>query len=363
VPALNPSAFAYVAENGIARLEVHPEEDAELFERVVPFGAAASGSLFHKVPGVFAEDETRLHSADVPIGSLYQARLFRRDAISPGTQPTDDDVPLGRVDLPAIITEARTNLLTTCDPERAQIVLDAGGNYLKAALATGGARTRMLLLVGDIEPTLVQLQVPFPRFSDRNPVAASASRNSGLLHRVIAPPPNSHQSTDRVSPQQSIFFIALVWTENGSWDFVWSETRKAGEDGEPQELTTKTRTIEIEVRQMTCVDDDHFDDDPHFLFALESEAEVLASKGFTWEDMSSGSITKPHLSLSSSGGAESDMSFVSINVVGFLEPPQESVPLPIADGAPHRRTKHRLVGPVSGPNALYVDVDITVSYD
>ncbi len=275
--------------------------------------------------------------------------------------------------------EARSSLLTRCRPGEAQIQLEAGGNYLRTALAAGAASTRLVVLVGDIEPNLFDRgQGDIPRYDYRVPITSVVSDANASLHRVVAPPAGSHQPQDRISPMQEFWYIALVWTADGRWDFIWADKRTdgpdfvLGDDGQAQRLTSKARSIELTVRRLTCVDDDLFqyddvfDEDMTFCLALQGAGgSELARDTFTWTDMEEGSLTDPHLSLEWvspdwEGGSDSDEALMVLSAP--LEARAE-LPLPIADGSPYRLTKMRLKGAgIDGVPGFYADVDVTVSY-
>ena len=363
---LTPTEFAYVADRGEVHFDVTPSPfgDAELFQRIVPFGATvATIPQFTKVPGIFDESQPIHHEVrNTPRGSLYQARLYRRGTVSPGQAPTDNDAPIGRVDLPSILVESRADLLTTCRGDKAQIKLDVGGNNLCASLATGHSLTRMLLLVGGIEPSLFDSgQGLIPRFDNQVPIALASSEQSARLHRVCAPRNDLMPITDRITPQQDIWYIALAWRADGSWDYVWSDDGVGGEVT-PQRLTTRTREVSLNVRKLTCVDDSTFDgDEPTFTLALQdSGGNDLETDTYTWKDMDSGTSVLPRLSLEWSGGEESEGALVSIRADSWHG--EDIVPLRV-DGSLTSKHHLRIRGSaLGGQPGFYADTDVTVTY-
>ncbi|CAN7261207.1 hypothetical protein LJR220_001160 [Bradyrhizobium sp. LjRoot220] len=360
--------FVYVADNTAAKLKIDPDDDTgdvEVFERIIPFDATGSNLPdFDKVPGVFPPNESGEHSVNsIPPGSLYQALAFRRGNISDGSSPQEDDFPLavGRVELPSIFVEARESLLTSCAGVP-QLKLSQDSNALRAALATGGEVTRMLLLVGNKKPRLFDTgQGPVPRFgaSGSVPVALGSSRVAARLHRVDAPSNTSFSQIDEITPGDSFWFIALVWTARGHWDFAWSIENAS----EPLEQTALMRTIKAKVLQLTCVNDDSFDD-PIFTLKLEDRGtQSIESSSFRWDDMATGKMISPGLSLEwSTDGSEPI--FISIGAPDRNYGAEVLLPFPVGDGAHFNERQIRITGKdgLGTQPVFYADVKLTVSY-
>jgi len=369
---LTPMDFLYVADQSAAKVWVKPDDrarDVEVFQRVIPFDATGSSQpAFKKVPGIFTSGETRELSCPVLAGSLYQALAFPRDSIPQGSLPARRDFPraIGRVELPAFHVEARQPLLTACSGDP-QISLNHHGNTLRAALATGARETRMLLLVGNEKPALFSTgQGDMPRFGVNGsmPVALGSSRNSARIHRVEAPSNTDFAKIDQFPPGEPYWFIALVWTKDGRWDFAWS--KKAA--GQPLKKTAPIRTIEADVRQLTCVNDDSFDGDPVFTLALKDRGgQALESDTYEWKDMSTGEmVTLPRLSLewSSDSGSEPVSISIAAGDDGVWEGEFKLPPFPVGDGAQFNERMVRITG-INGLGSspvFYADVNITVSY-
>ncbi|WP_441236500.1 hypothetical protein [Bradyrhizobium sp. 930_D9_N1_4] len=370
---LTPDKLLYVADMSSAKLLIEPNEDTgdvEVFERIIPFDATGSQLPdFNKIPGVFPPKEIGEHSVNsIPAGSLYQALAFRRGQISAGSQPSDDDFPLavGRVELPSILVEGRESLLTSCAAVP-QLRLSQDSNALRAILATGGETTRMLLLVGNTMPRLFDTgQGPVPRFGAGGsiPVALSSSERAARIHRVDAPSNTNFASIDQIPPDNSYWFIALVWTRRGHWDFAWS---KESAD-EPLEQTALTRKIAVEVVQLTCVNDDSLNGDPIFTLALVTQGQqMIAHETFRWDNMETGLLVRPpQLSLewSSDEGSEPVAITIRAGDNPAWEGSTELLPFPVGDGAHFNERLIRIVGlpGIEVQPVFYADVKLTVSY-
>lgn len=369
---LTPPDFVYVADHGNVTFSVlsEPFGDAVLFERAVPF-TATTAPPYSRVSGVFTADQAVTHRFTAPMGSLYQARLYRRGDIAAGQVPDDADAkfrPIGRLDIPCIGVEGpRSNLLTRCAGDRAPIRLEVGGNYLKVSLATGSGDSRLLVLVGGLKPGEIQTgQGPVPAFVDNAPLTFASSAQRSRLHRVFAPPQDHFPYTDRLVPRQDIWFIAIAWQADGTWDYVWSD-QGISPEADPQMLTTKTRQISVDVQQLTCVDDSAYDGDTDpvkFTLALQDSgsSKQLASDTYDWDDMEAGDVVRPRLSLDWSGGDESEGAVISIGAADNWAG-TEQVPLPIGDGSLHTTHSLRIRQyALSPPAGFYADVTATVSY-
>jgi len=316
------------------------------------------------VSRVFAGGVTETYPAPLspPLGSLYQAMLFRRGAIDPDGHPTANDGPIGRVDIPIVVVELRDNLLTKCRGVKAQIKLAVSGTSLCTSLATGVEDTRLLVLVGDVSPSLFSTaQGNVPRYTDRAAIAFGSSEGAARLHRVCAPPNGNLSFSDRIVPGQSIWYIALAWTADGHWDFVWSDAGLAP-DVTPQQLTTKTRDISLEVRQLTCVDDSTFDgEEPLFTLALvDNSGQPIATDTYRWDKMESSAVEhRPPLSLRWSGGQESEGAGVEISAGNWSGSAKLAMPFDSPFSTNHLRIKGTVLG---GKPGFFADVTTTVSY-
>lgn len=369
---LTTPQLIHVADKGRVEFTVTPAPfgDAVLFEREVPFAAtAATVPSFRLVHRVFTEDLNDPHTFAANLGSLYQARLYRRYDVDDDQMPGDEVVPIGRLDLPCISVEARSDLLTRCAGDRAQINVGVGGNYVSVAVATGNAKSRAILLVGDRAPRELDIGqghlVPF--FNDMPAISFATSTQGDRLHRVFAPPSASVYLTDRIYPQQSVWYIALVWEADGKWDYVWSETGIGG-TADAQQLTALTRTISLDVNRLTCVDDATFDgeDDPvTFTLALQNAGgDDLATDTYDWDGMDSGDTRAPNgrLALEWSGGDDSDGALVSVRA-GKSWHGETDIPLPIGEGSLSTTSTLRIEQYVlSGQPGFYADLTATIDY-
>jgi hypothetical protein len=368
---LTTPQLLHVADKGRVEFTVTPTPfgDAVLFERAVPFAAtAATAPPFRRVHRVFTEDRNDPYTSAASLGSLYQARLYKRYDVDDDQMPGDEVVPIGRLDLPCISVESRSEVLTRC-AGRAQINVGVGGNYVSVAVATGNAKSRAILLVGDRAPRELDIGqghlVPF--FNDMPAISFATSTQSDRLHRVFAPPSASVSLTDRIYPQQSLWYIALVWEADGKWDYVWSDNGVGG-IADAQQLTALTRTITLDVNRLTCVDDATYDgeDDPvTFTLALQDAGgDDLATDTYDWDGMDSGDTRAPNrrLALEWSGGAESDGARVSVRA-GKNWHGETDIPLPIGEGSLSTTSTLRIKQDVlSGQPGFYADLTATIDY-
>lgn len=377
---LSAENFLNVADLSTVRLTVKPTDetgDVELFERIIPFDATASNRPpFKKVQGkIFPKNEDGAHVLNpVTSGSLYQALAFSRGLVS-GVTPDDSELSsaVGRVELPCIHVEERDRSLLTACAGVPQLILNQDNNALRASLATGPHKTRMLLLVGYEKPDLVDTgQGKVPRFGPDDelgtigsvPLATGSSLGAARLHRVDAPSGITFSQIDELPPGKSYWFIALVWTEDGHWDFTWS---KEGSGSPPLAQTALTRSVEVEVLRLTCVNDDTFDDDATFTLELQDRGgQELDDDRYTWKDMETGQIQRTRgFSVEWTSDEGSIPTSISIAADDHNHGEVELLPFPVGDGAHYNEQYLRIEG-ISGlppgDKVFYADLKITVSY-
>lgn len=391
---LTPDRFCTVADGGRVLVDVDPTPhgDAELFQRTVRFGsttASAPPPPWRRVAQVFSEGGPTRHTVSAPVGSLYQARLYPKGVVPAGQQPTDRDQPIGRIDLPCLNIETRQPLLTRCRGDRAQLLLDVGDTWLGATVGTGRETTRMMLLVGAEEPAeFATGQGPWPRFGERTPLASAASPGNARLHRLYAPPRVALSEDEGIDPQQAVYYLAVVWTADGRWDYVWADDGIGG-TGTPQAVLTGTREISAKVTRLTCIDDsfeDDFgvgwkhvdaapgagddsadfsvvDDDGLFDLVLVKPGYVALARGsYLWEDMDDGEVVvPPQLEFDWSGGAEARDARIYVGSGGC----HGEIDVPMATGEGVRASTHqvRVAGRLAdGSPGFFADLTVTVGY-
>lgn len=279
----------------------------ELWERVVPFGVPP-GDYVHV--GSFDQDASHQRN-NIAEGDIYQARLFRDNNGSPsGTGQI-----LGKVDMPSLQPELRTDFLTSCTEGEPQIKVTAGGTFASFVVATS-ARTCVRVQVASEPPEVDGDGLPF--FPSHSHVATGISLTPDFVHDVVVvdelleSDTHGHQSLEA---GQELFFILLAWTET-AWDYVWGT--KAAAPGSPSPnfelITTKTRTVSAKLALLRCIDDsdDLSDGEATFTFTL-TEPGFSNTESLVWDPMPTGGIRPTNMTIVANNAGRS--LFVDIKCV------------------------------------------------
>lgn len=285
---VSPVDPAEVALSGSADLKVDPSgvPRVELWERVLPFTPPAGPPPKFAAAGVFASTTNQTRS--VPMGGLYQARLYREGQGNASGEKTAAGGPLGRLAFPALKREGgRVNFLTRC-AQVPMIELVPGGTFVAVSLATS-VPARIRAQVGTSKPQVDAAGMPF--FPPADVVASAVSDGPKLMHRLVLVDQHPEPETTAHSPLrtgQTLFFVVLAWDAAGNWDFVWNSTGLA--PGTPPEpLETLKRTVEVRLRRLECLDDsdDLSDGEATFTMVVKDDA-TTTNLPFGWDPMPTG---------------------------------------------------------------------------
>ncbi len=254
-----------------------PTGEYELWTRTVSFGAAAPA---FSLLGIFGSIST-IPSGALPLGGLFQARLFRKDE-------GPDGVLLGTLDLPVLGRENRANHLTAC-AEVPQVDITVGGTFASISFATN-VKTMARVQLATSAPTR---DGQFPFFKPTDVVATAVSIEPKVLHRVsLQDLLTDAETTDHrpMIPGATLFFTILAWTPDGKWDYVWSAAGAAPSQA-PAKITLKDRRVGVRLNSMFCLDDSDTSTfgEADFLLIVRDSNGVDVSAPYRWDPMATGS--------------------------------------------------------------------------
>jgi hypothetical protein len=241
---IRPQGDLEITDAGGANVLVLPngaKGGADLWTRTVDFGSAAPNFT---LKGSFGSTTT-FPSGSLPLGSLLQARLFRKN------QGPDGKL-LGTLDFPVLAREARADYLTAC-AEVPQVDIAVGGTFASISFATN-LRTMARVQLATSQP---ELKGVFPFFKPTDVVASASSLEPKLLHRVSLQDLLIDRETTDHSAMLSgakLFFTILVWTPDGKWDYVWSPAAAAPGQA-PDTIKLKGRRVGVRLLSLYCSDD------------------------------------------------------------------------------------------------------------
>jgi hypothetical protein len=226
-------------------------------------------------------------------GGLYQARIFRPGTGTEAGEGTSAGPkvfgPLGRLDMPVLNPELRSDLLTRCTEGEPQVKIDPGGTYVGFTIA-GAAKTCLRVQFGSEEPHISELGLP--AFKPEHLVATGLSLDPGFVHTLdvtdILTQTDTHGHTP-LGAGQELWFVALAWTET-EWDWVWgTEGRAPGSPHNTTSLTTEHRTAVVALETLYCDDDsdDLSDGEADFTLRVTGPG-VDESASLRWSPMESG---------------------------------------------------------------------------
>jgi hypothetical protein len=283
-------AFGTSASPGSANFTVDSNSFSprlEIWERTIPFPPRGSTP---PAPPPFTLRSTvasrRALSEGVPLGELYQVRLFRDGE---GDHPLGTGNLLGKLDFPCFTPDLRANFLTKC-ADRPQVDIVMGGTF--AFFAFASSKPVMFRIQLGVTMPILDPTTGLPFFAVPGDVAASAvSLSPKLLHNVTLIDELLQGDTTGHSPLlpgNTFYYIVLVWDENGSWDCIWNTTG-AVPVSPPEKITAKKRSIEVAFRRILIIDDsdDLSDGEGEFeLFVYHGGNEMKSL--IEWENVASG---------------------------------------------------------------------------
>jgi hypothetical protein len=256
-----------------------PTGEYELWTRQVSFGAAAPA---FSLKGVFGSLST-VPSGALPLGGLFQARLFRKDQGPAGAL-------LGTLDFPVLGREARADYLTAC-AETPQVDITVGGTFASISFATN-VKTMARVQLATSPPGQDGL---LPVFKPTDVVATATSLEPKVLHRVsLQDLLTDRETTDHspMLPRATLFFTILAWTNDGKWDYVWSAAGAAPGQS-PAKITLKDRRVGVRLSSLYCNDDSDSSTfgEADFLLIVRDSNGVDVSAPYRWSPMASGSLS------------------------------------------------------------------------
>lgn len=237
---------AFTVDNGSGP----PPPTVEIWERTIPW----PGTTPPPPPPPFSLGGTFTSptpvTRSVPLGGLYQVRLFRGGQGSPSG---NGDV-LGRLDFPCLARMARTDMLTRCAGVP-QLDISPGGTFVSMAFATA-VPSMVRAQLGATTPTVNTPGDP-ALFTPSSVVASAVSDAPKFLHKatlideLLQPDTTLHAP---LLPGNPFFFVILAWDAAGSWDFVWNTTGKAPTVA-PETVTAKRRAVGVRLAKLHVFDD------------------------------------------------------------------------------------------------------------
>lgn len=256
-----------VAWDGTAEFHVFPgrHSTVEVWERVVPFG----GPVPDFTPAVSTDQPTQQTRTGLPLGSLYQVRLY--DAGE--GRPDGEGRVHGALDFPCLSSTngERESIIDRCR-RAAQVEISPGGTYVSVGVAVCPA-SMVRVQLGREEPIVGNNGLGH---FDRGTLAASAV---SLAPRKVHQLDVQHRSFDPepLLPGNDVRFVVLAWTADGFWDYVWT----TGETGQPPEaVTLKRRRVEVKLTDL------FIDDDSDDLSGGEAMFTLVVKHGLTTETQS-----------------------------------------------------------------------------
>ena len=277
-----PDGDVEIADNAGAKILVVPDGPTgsyDLWGRDVSFGATPPPFFKMGTFGSVATDS----SGAIPIGSLFQARLFRK-----GQGP--DGALLGTLDFPVLAREGRAHHLTAC-AETPQVDITVGGTFASITFATN-VKTMARVQLATSPPTLNGV---FPFFKPTDVVATVVSMDPKVMHRVSLQDLLTDRETTDHSPMLSgaeLFFTILVWTDDGKWDFVWSPKQQTPPQT-PDTIKLKGRRVGVRLLNLYC----NFDSDSQtfgeadFSMIVRDSNGVDVSAPYRWDPMETGTFS------------------------------------------------------------------------
>ncbi|MGV9270727.1 hypothetical protein ACWDRR_39520 [Kitasatospora sp. NPDC003701] len=282
---------------GRADFTVAPSGSAvglEVWHRTIPFTPGAPPPPFVLGPVWNPPHPTRTFHQDIPVGFLYQARLFEKGRGSPAlAEKPPPELLIGKVDTPCLGGKTRSAFLTGCI-QRPQALITPGGTFVSVAFATSDL-TMARVQISD-SPPQVETLTGHPFFSDQQVVAAAASDRPAWMHEFsLIDDLHSPLTSDHIhlTPGAELHFIIVVWNAAGFFDFIWNTTG-AAPSTPPEKIKVKSRTVEARLVRVHCYDDS--DDlsfgEAHFTFGLAGGA-MPVTQTFRWDPMASDSDMPP----------------------------------------------------------------------
>lgn len=241
-------ALGTAAAGGKAEYTIDPTGTpgtiVEIWERTILFPAAGTSITVPKFTfgGVFSS--TTPMSRPVKLGGLYQVLLYEQDA---GNEDGTGNV-LARRNFPCVLQEGgRSNFLTKCT-ETPQLDIRSGGTFASLAFAASKLTMARVQLCSD-KPFANAATQNLPTCVDKRVVANAVSIADGpsFLHRL-------NPTDRRILSGSPVFFVILVWDENGNWDYVWHFNGVAP-GAIPQSFTTLKRSVEVQLIRLGFIDD------------------------------------------------------------------------------------------------------------
>ena len=277
-----PREIALLGRTADFKVEPNESHPVEIWERFVDFDAAPPLPRFRRNQ-VFAFSESV--SRNVPVGSVYQARLYREDE---GDSSGNSGRILGKVDFPCLDPKVREGFLTNC-ADRPQLKIAPGGTFVAMTGATSApTRVRVQLAAG--KPRLDAAGFPF--FRPDKVVAAAVSNEPDFVYRLTPIDelllPDTEQHT-QMEGGQDLFYIVLAWDEFGRWDYAWTRAGISSPSQLPEMITTKRRAVDVRLARLLCHDDsdDVSDGEAEFKFIVRG-AGAATTKVVRWQAMASG---------------------------------------------------------------------------
>ncbi len=276
-----PDGDLEIADAAGAKVLVVPDGttgEYDLWTREVGFGAPPPD--FAK-QGTFGS-VTTVSSGALTLGGLFQARLFRKDQ-------GPDRAVLGALDFPILAREGRANYLTAC-AEVPQVDITVGGTFASISFATN-VKTMARVELATSPPTLDGL---FPVFKPTDVVATAASLEPKVMHRVSLQDLLTDRETTDHSPMLSgaeLFFTILAWTDDGTWDFIWSAKAQTP-PATPETITLKGRRVGVRLSSLYCTDDSDSSTygEADFSMVVRDSNGVDVSAPYRWAPMATGSF-------------------------------------------------------------------------
>ncbi|MEE1822409.1 hypothetical protein PUR61_09410 [Streptomyces sp. BE20] len=279
----------------------------ELWERTLPFtpaGVPATAPLppFTLRPGPVSESPTSPTVQAVPLGSIYQLRLFNRGHGSAelAENPQPRRLTLGALDFPSI-GRGHATFLTGCG-DKPRVMVTPGGTFVSMAFVTQSRTMARVQLLGSTPQTE---SFGHPVFLAPDVIADAVSPRPAIVHRVSV--------VDRISAatpghiplrtNQELWFTILAWNEAGDYDIVWNTTGLAPATP-PEVVRTKQRVVRARLARLHC----HEDSDKigsgsgEFTFGITGGSATAMSPPVSWKPMTTGDMLEvpagPDLTIS-----------------------------------------------------------------
>ncbi|WP_350246416.1 hypothetical protein RBB84_18595 [Rhodococcus sp. D-6] len=183
--------------------------------------------------------------SNLPFGCLYQVRLYLN-----GNGRADGGGKVeGALNFPSLRKGGKMSergLISRCQ-QNPQLSFSPGGTFVAASIATCPPCMARIQLAKN-PPILAN---DLATFDHDSVVASSVSLTANSMNQLYIVDLPRQDTREPLLPGNEYFFVALVWSPNGHWDYVLN----LGSQAQPETMTLKRRRLQFRLTDLFIVDD------------------------------------------------------------------------------------------------------------